>query len=125
MVPSIAVMPREGNFALAFFGRIRKVQESPFSLSAGRKSFALKRIDAVLVIWLAPLIDRNVLLGRIISELTRRLTVGETVRSSGESDWMLHGVPIVFPTALITPEEATDGRRIEGHRVAARPTNSS
>jgi hypothetical protein len=39
-------MPREGNFALAFFGRIREVQESPFSLSAGRKSFALKRIDA-------------------------------------------------------------------------------
>ena len=50
MVPSIAVMPREGSFALAFFGRMRKVQESAFSLSAGRKSFALKRIlEAVLV----------------------------------------------------------------------------
>ena len=118
-------MPREGNFALAFFGRIRKVQESPVSLSAGRKSFALKRIDAVLVIWLAPLIDLNVLLGRIISERTRRLTVGETLRSSGESDWMLHGVPIVCLTALITPEEASDGPRIEGHSVAAKPTNSS
>ena len=52
MVPSIGVMPREGSFALASFGRIRKVQEPAFSLSAGRKSFALKRIDAVFVICL-------------------------------------------------------------------------
>src|SRR5439155_23275931 len=50
MVPSTAVMPREGSFALAFFGRLRKVQASALSLSAGRKSFALKRIlEAVLV----------------------------------------------------------------------------
>ena len=34
----------EGSFALAFFGRVRNIQESPFALSAGRKSFALKRI---------------------------------------------------------------------------------
>jgi hypothetical protein len=61
--------PARGELRTGVLGRIRKVQESPFSLSAGRKSFALKRIDAVLVIWLAPLIDRNVLLGRIISEL--------------------------------------------------------
>src|SRR5438046_5140663 len=44
MVPSTAVMPRDGSFALAFFGRMRNVQESAFSLSAGRNSFALKRI---------------------------------------------------------------------------------
>src|SRR5205823_6723550 len=50
MVPSTAVMPREGSFALAFFGRLRKVQASALSISAGRKSFALKRIlEAVLV----------------------------------------------------------------------------
>ena len=55
MVPSIGVMPREGSFALASFGRTRKVQEPSFSFSAGRKSFALKRIDAVLVIWLVSL----------------------------------------------------------------------
>jgi len=30
-------MPREGSFALAFFGRVRKLQEPAFSLSAGRK----------------------------------------------------------------------------------------
>jgi hypothetical protein len=44
MVPSIAVMLREGSFALASFGRIRKLHEPPFSLSVGGKSFALKPI---------------------------------------------------------------------------------
>ena len=51
MVPSTVVMPREGSFALASFGRVRKVQEPTFAVAAGRKSFALKRIlEAVLVI---------------------------------------------------------------------------
>ena len=51
MVPSIGVMPREGSFALAVGGRVRNIQELPFSVSAGRRSFALKRIwKAVLVI---------------------------------------------------------------------------
>ena len=50
MVPSIAVMPREGSFALALFGRMRKVQEPAFSLSAGRKSFALKRIEGLVIL---------------------------------------------------------------------------
>jgi len=51
MVPSTAVMLREGSFALAFFGRVRNIQEQAFSLSAGRKSFALKQIlEAVLII---------------------------------------------------------------------------
>src|SRR5436309_15640762 len=56
MAPSIAVMPREGSLALAFFGRTRKVRESAFAPSAGRKSFALKRI-VVLVICFVSLID--------------------------------------------------------------------
>jgi hypothetical protein len=44
-------MPREGSFALAFFGRVRKVQESAFVLAAGRKSLALQRkLEAVLLI---------------------------------------------------------------------------
>jgi len=52
MVPSTVVMPREGSFALASFGRVRKVQEPTFAVAAGRKSFALKRIlEAVLVIF--------------------------------------------------------------------------
>ena len=50
MVPSIAVMPRDGSFALAFFGRMRKVHDSPFSLCAGRKSFALKRIEVLVTL---------------------------------------------------------------------------
>jgi hypothetical protein len=37
------------------------------------------------------------------------------------SDWMLHSVPIVFVTSLITPEEARDARRINGHRISAKP----
>jgi hypothetical protein len=34
-------------------------------------------------------------------------------------------VPIVFVTALITREEARDGRRIEGHRVVPKPAQGS
>jgi hypothetical protein len=49
MVPATVVMPREGSFALASFGRIRKVQEPV--VAAGRKSFARKRtLEAVVVI---------------------------------------------------------------------------
>jgi hypothetical protein len=51
-VPSTIVVPREGSFALEFFGRVSKVQEPTFAVAAGRKSFALKRIlEAVLVIF--------------------------------------------------------------------------
>jgi hypothetical protein len=54
MVPSTAVMPREGSFALAVFGKVRKVHEATFADSTGRKSFALKRIlGAVLDIFLS------------------------------------------------------------------------
>jgi hypothetical protein len=52
MVPSTVVMPREGSFALASFGRVRKVQEPAFAVTSGRKSFALKRmLGAGLVIF--------------------------------------------------------------------------
>jgi hypothetical protein len=45
-------MPREESLELAFFGRVRKVQEPTFAVVVGRKSFALKRIlEAVLVIF--------------------------------------------------------------------------
>jgi hypothetical protein len=36
---------------------------------------------------------------------------------------MLHSVPIVFITALITRKEARDSRRINGHRVVPKPTH--
>jgi two-component system OmpR family response regulator len=47
---------------------------------------------------------------------------GIEVEAQLEADWALHGVPIVFITRLITPEEARDGRRINGHRVVPKPT---
>ncbi len=50
---------------------------------------------------------------------------GTEVAAQITSDWMLHSVPIVFVTALITREEARDGRRIEGHRVIPKPGHGS
>jgi CheY-like chemotaxis protein len=50
---------------------------------------------------------------------------GTEVAAQITSDWMLHSVPIVFVTELITPEEAPDGCRIEGHRVAPKPVTAS
>jgi CheY-like chemotaxis protein len=47
---------------------------------------------------------------------------GSEVVAQLEADWALHSVPIVFVTALITAEEARDGRRINGHRVVPKPT---
>ncbi len=46
MVPSTVVMPREGSFALASFGRVRKVQEPTFAVA------------------LLGITDRNLLFGR-------------------------------------------------------------
>jgi len=49
---------------------------------------------------------------------------GTEVAAEIEADWALHQVPIVFVTSLITAEEANDGRRIEGHRVVAKPVHA-
>src|SRR5438128_2739180 len=45
---------------------------------------------------------------------------GSEVAAQLEADWALHSVPIVFVTSLITPEEARDARRIDGHRISAK-----
>src|SRR5260370_10421474 len=50
---------------------------------------------------------------------------GIEVAAQLEADCALHGVPIVFVTTLITPEEARDGRRINGHRIVAKPPRRS
>jgi len=50
---------------------------------------------------------------------------GPEVAAQLEADWALHGVPIVFLTALITAEEAKDGRRVYGHRILPKPTSNS
>src|SRR5256712_5380282 len=49
---------------------------------------------------------------------------GLEVATQLEADWALHGVPIVFFTSLITAEEAKDGRRVYGHRILPKPTNT-
>ena len=50
---------------------------------------------------------------------------GAQVATQLESDWALHGVPIVFVTGLITPSEARNGQRIDGHRVVSKPVSGS
>ena len=50
---------------------------------------------------------------------------GAQVAAQIESDWALHGVPIVFVTGLVTPAEAKNGQRIDGHRVLSKPVSSS
>jgi hypothetical protein len=42
MVPLTVVIPREGSFALAFFGNIRNIQETALPVASARKSRALK-----------------------------------------------------------------------------------
>jgi two-component system, OmpR family, response regulator len=58
----------------------------------------------------------------VLVDLIMPQTDGSEVAAQLEADWALHSVPIVFVTTLITPEEARDGRRINGHRVVPKPT---
>src|SRR6266566_7744788 len=61
----------------------------------------------------------------ILLDLIMPQADGTEVAAQITSDWMLHSVPIVFVTALITREEARDGRRIEGHRIIPKPGHAS
>ena len=58
----------------------------------------------------------------VVVDLIMKKADGLEVALQLEADWALHEVPIVFVTALITREEARDGRRINGHRVVSKPT---
>jgi CheY-like chemotaxis protein len=58
----------------------------------------------------------------VVVDLIMPQADGLEVATQLEADWALHEVPIVFVTALITPEEARGGRRINGHRVVPKPT---
>ncbi len=58
----------------------------------------------------------------VIVDLIMPQVDGLEVAMQFEGDWALHAVPIVFVTTLITPEEARDGRRINGHHVVPKPT---
>jgi DNA-binding response OmpR family regulator len=61
----------------------------------------------------------------VIVDLIMPQEDGIEVATQFEADWVLHGVPIVFVTSLITAEEANDGRRVYGHRLLPKPTSSS
>ena len=61
----------------------------------------------------------------ILLDLVMPQADGTEVAAQITADWTLHSVPIVFVTALITREEARDGRHIEGHRVVPKPNNNS
>ena len=58
----------------------------------------------------------------VILDLIMAQQDGLDVAAELEADWALHEVPIVFVTSLITPQEARDGRRINGHPVVPKPT---
>ena len=61
----------------------------------------------------------------ILLDLIMPQADGTEVATQITSDWVLHSVPIVFVTALITREEARDARRIDGHRVVSKPAHAS
>jgi two-component system, OmpR family, response regulator len=60
----------------------------------------------------------------ILLDLVMPQLDGAEVAAQVESDWALHGVPIVFVTGLVTPDEARNGQRIDGHRVVSKPVSS-
>jgi two-component system OmpR family response regulator len=61
----------------------------------------------------------------ILMDLMMPQLDGAEVAAQIESDWALHGIPIVFVTGLVTPAEARSGQRIDGHRVLSKPVMSS
>jgi CheY-like chemotaxis protein len=60
----------------------------------------------------------------ILLDLVMPQLDGAEVAAQVESDWALHGVPIVFVTGLVTRDEAKNGQRIDGHRVVPKPVSS-
>jgi len=60
----------------------------------------------------------------ILLDLVMPQLDGAEVAAQVESDWALHGVPIVFITGLVTRDEARNGQRIDGHRVVSKPVSS-
>jgi CheY-like chemotaxis protein len=60
----------------------------------------------------------------ILLDLVMPQLDGAEVAAQVESDWALHGVPIVFVTGLVTRDEARNAQRIDGHRVVSKPVSS-
>jgi two-component system OmpR family response regulator len=61
----------------------------------------------------------------ILIDLVMPQLDGAEVAAQIESDWALHGVPIVFVTGLVTPAEARNGQPIDGRRVVSKAIISS
>jgi CheY-like chemotaxis protein len=61
----------------------------------------------------------------ILMDLIMPQLDGAEVAAQVASDWALHGVPIVFVTGLVTPAEARNGQKLDGHRVLSKPVMSS
>jgi two-component system OmpR family response regulator len=61
----------------------------------------------------------------ILLDLVMPQLNGAEVAGQIETDWALHAVPILFVTGLVTPDEARNGQRIDGHRAVSKPTSSS
>jgi len=60
MVPSAIVIRREGSFALAFLGRVRRVHDPVFSAALGQNNLPLNRIVDLVSCTLASFIqDRS------------------------------------------------------------------
>src|SRR5437867_3557710 len=57
----------------------------------------------------------------ILLDLIMPEAEGTEVAALITSDWMLHSVPIVFVTSVISPKEARDASRINGHRIWPKP----
>jgi DNA-binding response OmpR family regulator len=83
-----------------------------------------KNLDSTAEGWPA-LPERSFKPDLVLVDLIMPEMDGAEIAAQIESDWALHGVPIVFLTALITAEEASDGRRIYGHRIVAKPHDNA
>ena len=128
MVPSIAIMPREGSLALAVFGRVRKLQESPRVLSAGRRSFALKRIlEAVLVISVG-ITDTNLLFGRCavhsLNGVIASLRIVAQTRDQKKHNPDHSGIPAKHGTQQTVTSSGSDEIADTTPKIQMRPDNS-
>ena len=112
-MPSIAVMPRQGSFALAFFGRVRKVQAA-FALLVGRKSFALQRIlEALLVILPGiSLFFRSGCLGTLPNSYCRATSAFGVVQVTQLHSKAKTGAVLTFDTGDARPEHGSISARL-------------
>jgi CheY-like chemotaxis protein len=59
----------------------------------------------------------------ILLDVVMPIRDGGEIAAQIRADPELQNTPIIFLTALVTPSEAKDGVRIDGHRFLAKPIN--